>query len=279
MPLTSSRKTTVIELPCGTGIRPPLKWAGGKRWLVPQIKKLYESSGNNLRLVEPFCGGLAVTLGIQPIDAVLNDINKHSINFYHWLRRGLQSKLPMKNEEDYYYSSRENFNKLLEKGLSDSKAAAELFYYLNRTGYNGLCRFNKKGLFNVPFGRYKKINYTSDFTPYKDVLRNWHFIQGDFELIPTSANDFIYADPPYDVEFRQYSKEGFNWKDQVRLAHWLARFQGPVVASNQATERIVELYDSLGFQIKILDAPRMISCTGDRSKAKEMLAIKNIKAI
>ena len=100
-----------------------------------------------------------------------------------------------------------------------------------------------------------------------------------FELIPTSANDFIYADPPYDVEFRQYSKEGFNWKDQVRLAHWLARFQGPVVASNQATERIVELYDSLGFQIKILDAPRMISCTGDRSKAKEMLAIKNIKAI
>lgn len=244
--------------------------------MVPHIKRLYKEAGGDKRLVEPFCGGLAVTLGIQPGDAILNDINQHSINFYRWLKRGLTIKLSMLNDEEHYYESREEFNRLLERGAFASRAAAELFYYLNRTGYNGLCRFNKKGLFNVPFGKYKKINYTIDFTPYKDVLRNWHFVEGDFELIAPHRDDFIYADPPYDVEFRQYSKEGFDWKDQIRLAEWLAQCKGPVVASNQATERIVNLYESLGFRTELLEAPRMISCTGDRKKALEMLAIKNI---
>ncbi|HCC32292.1 MAG TPA: adenine methyltransferase, partial [Clostridiales bacterium] len=87
-------------------------------------------------------------------------------------------------------------------------------------------------------------------------------------------DDFVYADPPYDVEFTQYSKDGFTWKDQVRLANWLASHPGPVVASNQATPRIVSLYRSLGFDLRFLDAPRMINCTGDRTSAREILATK-----
>lgn len=269
------KSTEKIILPNGLGVRPPLKWAGGKRWLVPRVEKLFQDNSNQkTRLVEPFCGGLAVTLGILPDKALLNDINKHAINFYRWLKRGLISKLSMINDETYYYRCREDFNQLLLKENENSKAAAEFFYYLNRTGYNGLCRFNKRGLYNVPFGKYKTINYTSDFTPYKQILANWNFTDGDFELLPLGSNDFIYADPPYDVEFRQYSKEGFDWEDQKRLAQWLSNHKGPVITSNQATDRILSLYDCFGFQIEVLDAPRMISCTGDRTRAREMLAYR-----
>ncbi|HKF94000.1 MAG TPA: DNA adenine methylase, partial [Gammaproteobacteria bacterium] len=86
--------------------------------------------------------------------------------------------------------------------------------------------------------------------------------------------DFIYADPPYDVEFTTYSSGGFSWDDQVRTAKLLAAHPGPVVMSNQATPRIIELYERLGFQLRYFDAPRRISCTGDRTAAREVLAIK-----
>jgi len=226
-------------------------------------------------LVEPFCGGLAVTLGLSPRQALLNDINPHVINFYGWLKRGLKTSLVMTNNERQYYAHRERFNQLLTDGKATSQEAAALFYYLNRTGYNGLCRFNRKGGFNVPFGRYARITYTRDFTPYRDCLSDWDFVNTDFEAIALEPDDFVYADPPYDVEFTQYAKEGFSWDEQVRAAEWLARHSGPVVLSNQATERIVALYKRLGFTLKFLQAPRMISCTGDRTPAREVLALKN----
>jgi len=178
-------------------------------------------------LVEPFCGGLAVTLGLSPRQALLNDINPHVINFYGWLKRGLKTSLVMTNNERQYYAHRERFNQLLTDGKATSQEAAALFYYLNRTGYNGLCRFNRKGGFNVPFGRYARITYTRDFTPYRDCLSDWDFVNTDFEAIALEPDDFVYADPPYDVEFTQYAKEGFSWDEQVRAAEWLARHSGP----------------------------------------------------
>jgi len=262
----------------GLGVRPPLKWAGGKRWLVPHLRPIWAKHSQR-RLVEPFSGGLAVALGLLPEDALLNDINPHAINFYNSLKRGLNSKLVMRNDEAYYYQCREEFNRLISSGKAKTKEAAELFYYLNRTGYNGLCRFNNQGQFNVPFGRYKKINYdlyVSEFGSYKAIFADWQFTVADFEKVAVRDDDFIYADPPYDVEFTQYSKENFGWDDQVRLAHWLAKHPGPVVLSNQATTRVRKLYKSLGFKIRILDAPRRISCTGDRSKAAEVLAVKGV---
>ncbi len=256
--------------------KPPLKWAGGKRWLLPHVLPIWQKHSHR-RLVEPFCGGLAIALGLSPLQALLNDINPHAIHFYRWLKRGLIAQTDFRNEEYCYYNYRNLFNESIQCDRAQSKQSAELFYYLNRTGYNGLCRFNKRGLFNVPFGQYKHINYTTDFSEYKTVFSAWDFDIGDFELLSLAPSDFVYADPPYDVEFTQYAKEGFKWADQVRLAKWLARHRGPVLASNQATDRIVELYDSLGFEIEILEAPRMISCTGDRSKANEILARKNLK--
>ncbi len=180
----------------------------------------------------------------------------------------------MCNEETLYYAHRQRFNHLILDGHADSREAAELFYYLNRTGYNGLCRFNSRGEFNVPFGKYKNINYTTDFFRYRDLLADWDFTVGNFESIPVEPDDFFYADPPYDVEFTKYWKEDFGWNDQIRLGEWLAQHPGPVVLSNQATERIVRLYSDLGFELQILSAPRRISCNGDRTPADEVLALK-----
>ena len=183
----------------------------------------------------------------------------------------------MQNAAKNYYDARARFNELLEAGEGQTAEAASLFYYLNRTGYNGLCRFNSKGGFNVPFGRYARINYKIEFPAYKQAFANWLFTSCDFEDLELAEDDFIYADPPYDVEFTHYSKGGFDWDEQERAAEWLSKHKGPVVLSNQATPRIVKLYRSFGFSLKFLDAPRRISCTGDRTPAPEVLASRNLK--
>src|SRR5205814_10410200 len=118
------------------------------------------------------------------------------INFYRWLKRGLIISFEMKNDEKKYYEARVRFNYLLQNWKGNTAEAAGLFYYLNRTGYNGLCRFNSKGGFNVPFGTYKNINYKSDFSEYKPVFADWVFTNSDFEKLPIDQSDFIYADPP-----------------------------------------------------------------------------------
>ncbi len=258
-----------------TQLTPPLKWAGGKRWLLPILQQCWDPNAH-YRLVEPFCGGASVALGLQPNRALLNDVNPHLINFYQQIQQGLRIKTPMLNERDAYFDTREKFNALILKGKADTAKAAGYFYYLNRTGFNGLCRFNKKGLYNVPFGRYNTINYREDFSLYQPTLENWKFRHGDFEDLTIKANDWIYADPPYDVEFTQYSAGGFNWDDQIRLATWLAAQDTPVMVSNQATPRILELYADLGFDVLTLPAPRRIACNGNRDNATEMLAMKNV---
>ncbi len=256
-------------------LKPPLKWAGGKRWLVPRLGELWERQPTK-RLVEPFCGGLAVALGLEPDRALLNDINPHTVNFYRQLQRGLKITLIMRNDPELFYRHRARFNRLIASGRQATPRAAELFYYLNRTGYNGLCRFNSKGEFNVPFGRYRCINYERDFEAYRFRLARWRFTNVDFEQIELAPGDFVYADPPYDVDFRQYAEDGFDWEHQVRLAEWLSRHPGPVALSNQATRRVVRLYRSLGYKCRFLDGPRRISRTGDRTPAREVLALRNM---
>jgi DNA adenine methylase len=254
---------------------PPLKWAGGKRWQLPHLQKYWEREKHR-RLVEPFCGGLAVALGLRPATALLNDANPHLINFYSWLKRGLKISIDMANDPTLFYQHRNRFNQLLSSGKEGTREAASLFYYLNRTGYNGLCRFNSRGGFNVPFGRYVTINYRRDFAEYKSLLATWEFSNVTFDQIELKLDDFVYADPPYDVEFTQYSQGGFGWDEQVRAAEWLAEHRGPVVLSNQATPRVIKLYKELGYKLVKLNAPRRISCTGDRRDAKEVLALRNL---
>jgi DNA adenine methylase len=182
----------------------------------------------------------------------------------------------MENDERLFYRHRDRFNALIAFGQGTSREAAEIFYYLNRTGYNGLCRFNRTGEFNVPFGRYTRIAYTRDFTPCRGLFSNWTFTCHDIEALPLDPGDFVYADPPYDVEFRQYATGGFGWKDQERTAARFARHPGPVVLVNQATDRVEALYRRLDYQVQFFEAPRRISCTGDRTPAREIVGTRNL---
>ena len=118
--------------------------------------------------------------------------------------------------------------------------------------------------------------YTRDFTPYREVFAGWTFTAGDMESVPLEPGDFIYADPPYDVEFTHYAKDRFTWADQERTAGWLAAHPGPVVLVNQATERVGTLYRMLGFEVRFLNAPRRISRTGNRTPAREIIATRNL---
>ncbi len=256
-------------------LRPPLKWAGGKRWQLPYLRRLWAPHAER-RLVEPFCGGLAVALGLRPERALLNDANQHLINFYRWLKNGLRISIPMVQDKRLFYEHRDRFNALLRSGRSDTEEAASLFYYLNRTGYNGLCRFNSRGEFNVPFGRHRTIPYRSAFPEFPEALAEFEFVSGDVEEVAVTPADFVYADPPYDVEFTAYSRGGFTWDDQVRTAKTFARHRGPVVLVNQRTHRVEELYRSLGYEVVTLDGPRRISCDGDRTPAREILATRNL---
>jgi DNA adenine methylase len=276
--LTEAR--TAIARRSGVAVRsqafsPPLKWAGGKRWQIPYLLTIWQAHSRR-RLVEPFCGGLAVALGLSPKRALLNDANPHLINFYRWLQCGLVTDIEMGNDEALFNRQRARFNTLLQTGGEATAEAAALFYFLNRTGYNGLCRFNKQGEFNVPFGRYKTIRYRRDFTPYAARIRQWEFTSVDFADLAIAPDDFIYADPPYDVEFTAYARGGFSWNDQRRVAECFARHRGPVVLVNQSTRRIEDLYRSLGYTLEHLDAPRRISCTGDRRPAREVVAARNL---
>jgi DNA adenine methylase len=256
-------------------LKPPLKWAGGKRWLVPVIHAYWKQHGYR-RLVEPFCGGLSVALNFQPEKALLNDINPHLINFYEQIKHGLKVTIDARYDRNVYYRHRERFNELIKTNGADAETA-QLFYYLNRTCFNGLCRFNRSGEFNVPFGSYSsKLKYAIDFAEYQELFRKWTFSNTDFEKLRVRPDDFVYADPPYDVEFTTYSKGGFSWSDQERVARWLSKHPGPAILSNQKTKQIVELYRDFGYSLKFRQAPRRISCTGDRTDAWEVLALRNV---
>jgi len=249
---------------------PLLKWAGGKRWQVPLLQQLWRR-GRHKRLVEPFCGGLSVALGLQPLEAMLNDVNEDLINFHQQVRNGADLSLTPWTREAYY-EHRERFNNRRSTGIGVWGAEhAALFYYLNRFGFNGLCRYNKSGEFNVPVGR-GAMPARPDFASYQTIMEYWQFSSLDFEEVFLCAGDFVYCDPPYDAGFTNYAAGGFSWADQMRLASWAMNHTGPMLITNLATPRIVELYHHHGFHCYEQIAPRRISSDGDRTAVREVLA-------
>ena len=256
-------------------MKPPIKWPGGKRWLTNRLEPLYKKHAHR-PFVELFCGGCALSFGFEVERAILNDLNIHLINFFWHIQDGNPIGLEMENDRDMYYEYRGRFNQIIQDGFIVTKEAAGLFYYLNKTGFNGLFRVNKNGMYNVPFGKYKSINYQTEFPEYEQQMRHWEFLTGDFEDLPVEAGMFVYSDPPYDDGFDMYTKEGFTWADQVRLARHLAKHQGPVVASNKATPRIVSLYMDNGFDISYEAGPRAISSDGNRDRVLEIVATKGV---
>lgn len=252
-----------------------INWAGGKRWQIPLVASRWEHVARPMRLVEPFCGGLSIALGLQPKRALLNDANPHLINF--WLRVMRGQLDPHYVAETYkdpqaYFAVRACFN----QQTPDTLLASELFYVLNHWAFNGLWRVNAKGAFNVPPRPSCKPLPTYDPKAYRDAMVEWDFTCGDFDSVPLEPGDFVYADPPYDDGFNAYNADGFSWTDQQRLATWLSTHDGPVVVTNKATERIQHLYVSLGYRVELLDAPqRMHQSQGRSDKILEIFATRN----
>jgi DNA adenine methylase len=248
---------------------PLLKWAGGKSWQVPVLKRIWRPHTHR-RLVEPFCGSLSVALALEPARALMNDANPHLINFYRQVQQGVACDLELRIED--YTHHRDWFNDLIAHDLAMTPDGARLFYYLNRCGFNGLCRFNSSGGFNVPVGR--PSSGVKPFSPVlaRHVLKRYEFTCGDFGDVVLEPDDFVYADPPYDDGFTSYTGNAFTWDDQERIALLLAGHPGPVLLTNLATDRILNLYRHLGYWCTTMSAPRRISAKGNRSPVLEVLA-------
>jgi DNA adenine methylase len=277
-------------------VKPYLKWAGGKRQLLPEIKKHLPGNLGNLRYYEPFIGAGALFLDRQPRRAVINDNNAQLMLTYRSIRDHVDALIAelnthkANNSEEYYYQIREqDRNSEVFAGLSDVQKAARLIY-LNKTCYNGLYRVNSQGLFNVPYGRYanpaicdepvlKAIHRYLNYENVEIEIRD-----GDFELAVEMAGrgSFIYFDPPYhssdNTNFTGYQAGGFGEGEQRRLCNvFIARTAAGAkcLLSNSDTPFIRELYSDNRFEIIAVKAKRVInSDSAGRGEVDEVL-IKN----
>jgi len=264
--------------------RPFLKWAGNKYRIMDHIQDMLPEGE---RLVEPFAGSGAVFMNTDYSEYLLADNNMDLISLYQiladqgeqFIERCARLFRSATNKEEYYYRRREEFNK-----TKDSVRKAALFIYLNRHGYNGLCRYNSKGGFNVPFGRYKKPYFPADemFAFHLKSTRAC-FIHLDFAAVFSNLKqgDVVYCDPPYvplskSSNFTTYSAGGFDLDQQhllAQLAEQARQSDVPVLISNHNTHFTRKAYQSAD-NIKRLQVKRFISCNGSQRKpASELLAL------
>ncbi|WP_234031514.1 DNA adenine methylase [Lentibacillus cibarius] len=267
--------------------QPFLKWAGGKRQLLPEIRKYIPKKYNTY--YEAFVGAGAVLFDLQPKQAVINDVNKDLVNVYNVIKYNVEELVEdlkkHENDKDYFYAIRDLDRQPEYEELSPIEKASRLIY-LNKTCFNGLFRVNSQGQFNVPFGKYKNPQIVNEI-----VLKAVHnylnvndvtIMNEDFETVIQDAKkgDFLYFDPPYDPvsdtsSFTGYSLDGFNKNDQVRLRDTFVELDKrgcKVLLSNSATDFIKDIYSD--FHIEIVSATRNInSVASKRGKIDEVLVM------
>lgn len=255
----------------------PIRWTGGKSSLTPKIGEYYQKF-KGYRIVEPFAGGLAISFSLCPEKALANDLNWNLINFYKAIKKDGRVSVPMLNEEALYYELRTEFNNLKKTPNGNERRLAELFYFLNRFGFNGLYRENRKGEYNVAWAAYKYSGGLSDLSTYSAKIQNWEFQSGDFSALKIEKNDFLFVDPPYDDTFTSYTKEQFSYEDQIRLVKWLDEVAptNPVIITNQNTERMRELYIEYGYEILESKRPKNFKGKNSEESKKEIMAVRNV---
>lgn len=261
-------------------MNPFLKWPGGKRWLVNNIKSI--APKEYTKYFEPFLGGGAVFFSLAPNNALISDINPELINLYIVMRDSpslLKEYMCKHNElhcKEYYYRIRTTqFTNAIEQ--------AARFLYLNRTCYNGMYRVNRQGHFNVPIGTKSDCIYDLEqFEDYSKLLNNIEISANDFaQTIQQAQNgDLIFADPPYasahknDTGFLKYNDRLFTWDDQIRLHNALvsAKMRGvSVILTNANHQEITDLYANSGFYISEVSRASSIA-----SKAEKRTIIKEL---
>lgn len=269
--------------------RPFLKWAGGKRQLLPELEKYIPKSFDVY--YEPFVGAGAMLFHLQPKRAVISDINSELINCYYVIRDSLCELLEdlhrHERTEKYYYRIRGiDRDEDAFKRLSDVQRASRVIF-LNKTCYNGLFRVNSKGEFNVPFGRYRNPKIV-DKPALEAVNRylNTHdvvILNQDFEKVVQDARkgDFVYFDPPYDpvsdtAAFTGYDVNGFGREEQKRLKRVydeLTRDGVRCLLSNSATPFILALYQD--YEIITVQVSRSINSVSSRRGKVDEVIVKN----
>jgi len=264
-------------------MKPFLKWAGGKYKIIEKIKTALPAGK---RLIEPFAGSGAVFLNTAYENYLIADANADLINLFHCVQKDKQNFIeqaqqlfiPENNQETRFYEFREEFNH-----ITDLKRKAALFIYLNRHCFNGLCRYNSKGKFNVPFGRYKHPSFPEQaLITFSEKSQHAIFKQADFveTLHAAKLGDVVYCDPPYaplnaTSNFTSYTQAVFNLEHQQQLAEIaleLANKGIPVIISNHDTEFTRQIYAQA--KLEFFDVQRFISSNAaNRNKAGELLAI------
>lgn len=268
-------------------ISPFVKWAGGKRQLLGQLKeRMPESYG---QYFEPFIGGGALLLDVQPRRAVINDVNEQLLNVYRQLQFDAEAVIKIlydfdsaECDKNYYLLMRESYNKKIVEHVLDAECAA-LTIWINKHCFNGLYRVNSKGLFNVPYNN--KVGGTS---MSEENLRNIgaylnlckvEIRYGDFEkaCINVQAGDFVYFDPPYipiskTANFTDYTKDSFGYTEHCKLASLFRRLDSigaKLMLSNHNVDLVYELYK--GFKIEEIDVKRAINRDASKRIGKEVI--------
>jgi DNA adenine methylase len=262
-----------------------LKWAGGKYGLSDVIAKMLPKEQ---RLIEPFVGAGSVFLNTDYDEYILNDINKDLINLYQILQSSPDAFIddvrklfnPNNNDADVYYQFRAEFN-----ASKDSYFRSLMFLYMNRHGYNGLCRYNKSGGYNVPFGKYKKPYFPeAELNFFAEKSQKATFVCEGYRdtFARAKHGDVIYCDPPYvplskTASFTSYSGNGFGLDEQADLANAAEEVNElnntPVLISNHDTIWTRKIYEHSS-KIKSIQVARTISqSAGKRKKVAELLAL------
>jgi len=278
-------------------LRPFLKWAGGKRQLLPELRKYIPANwSSNHTYFEPFLGAGAFFLDLQPQKAVINDANTELINCYQTIKANAEELLALTREyqktisKDRYYELR-GLDRKPEFGQLSAVERAARIIYLNKTCFNGLFRVNRQGQFNVPYGNHKNpmvaeeavITAISKYLNENQIeITNQDFAAA---VAIAESGDFIYFDPPYDPisdssSFTGYGYNGFDQNEQRRLKQVSDQLvdQGcKVLLSNSATDFIRELYGDKGYySIVEVEAHRHINSVGSsRGKISELLIFSN----
>jgi len=263
-------------------IQPFLKWAGGKVHLIDKLLQFVPKDFEERIYRESFLGGGSMFFALCPPKAILSDLNSHLINCYKMVRDNptlvhyYLTQFNNKHKPEFYYEIRDEYN----RSKFSFKQAAR-FIYLNKTSFNGIFRVNKKGKFNVPFGKINKPALPSldQLKSISLILKNKTLITSTYEEVLKDAkcDEFIYLDPPYPPlnatsSFTHYTKERFGEDDQIKLsetANWLKDQGCLVMISNADLPKIRELYE--GWNMYILPATRWITCKSKKHKVDELV--------
>ena len=221
-----------------------VKWSGGKSDEIKMFKKYFPE--NYTRYIEPFVGGGSVYFYLNPNNAVISDVHTELIDFYKSIGEGkgkeiyeFMKKSP--NDENTYYKVRD------EMEINNELDSAKRFYYQRKTCFRGMLRYNKNGKFNIPFGRYKTINYNELINKeYETLLGRTEILNKSFDYIFENYNDennFMFLDPPYDSEFTDYGYCKFGKEEQKKLALLFKNTKIKCLMIIGKTKFIEELYN------------------------------------